>query len=473
MSGKKIYWPVVFIISLQLIIILTLTGQHRFHGDEALYARWAQDMAKSSGIYVDSPYLLYKPPVYLFAAALSYAIFPVREIFAVIPNCLATVLSTLLVFMITSKLYSDKIKGLTAAILFALVPYIDLFAPTAFLDPLMVMFCLAAFLSVLEGRMLLAGIVFGLALGTKQFAVFYLPVYLLFYLVSGNKIRLKSFLGDFLLFLSGFTASFGVSVLWGILNSLHHHKPFYFALNSWFGNQDRTEIYKLSFNSMYGRMGEWLVYYGNIFVRPWISVLVLMFVTASLALKRERPSALLAASLLFLFLFTSISRMPIYDRYILTFLPLVLILCGASISSLINLKNDRIKMYVIMAAVFVVMFSGPIHDMYKYRIKNLQKENFGAQYSRNDGLTQITGVLLQDYGMPVCVAAHPDFSWVFDYYMFGSPEGYCWYNIENLMKMDGGIAKNTGNRVNMMLFYSDNDRIDDYRGLLKKKDLKL
>src|ERR1017187_5725312 len=144
MSGKKIYWPVVFIISLQLIIILTLTGQHRFHGDEALYARWAQDMAKSSGIYVDSPYLLYKPPVYLFAAALSYAIFPVREIFAVIPNCLATVLSTLLVFMITSKLYSDKIKGLTAAILFALVPYIDLFAPTVFLDPLMVMFCLAA-----------------------------------------------------------------------------------------------------------------------------------------------------------------------------------------------------------------------------------------------------------------------------------------------------------------------------------------
>lgn len=55
----------IFILILSLIISCSLIGHHRFHGDEALYVSWGMDMAKSSSIYVDKGYSLYKPP-YLF-----------------------------------------------------------------------------------------------------------------------------------------------------------------------------------------------------------------------------------------------------------------------------------------------------------------------------------------------------------------------------------------------------------------------
>jgi len=168
----------ILIIFFAGIISVSLIGQHRFHGDEALYASWATSMAKSTSIYVGTPYSLYKPPFFLFASALIFAIIPIKEIFAIIPNILSFLLSIYVVFLILLNFYKDKYVALTGALIFSLSPVNLLFSATAFMDPLLVLFLLFSTYYLINKKYFISGLFFGLAFGTKSFAVFYLPFYL-------------------------------------------------------------------------------------------------------------------------------------------------------------------------------------------------------------------------------------------------------------------------------------------------------
>src|SRR6056297_648920 len=131
------------IMAVGALLRVALLGQHRFHGDEALYAYWAMDIAEKTSPYVGYAFLLDKPPVFMLIAALFYSVMPVNEIFAELPNIIAGILSIYFIYKIALCYFDSIYTALLAALLYSLSPVNILFSATAFTDPLMVFFGLA------------------------------------------------------------------------------------------------------------------------------------------------------------------------------------------------------------------------------------------------------------------------------------------------------------------------------------------
>ncbi len=80
-----------------------------------------------------------------------------------------------------------QIAELLPPLLLALSPFAILFAPTAFLDPVMVMFGLAALVAASRGRAGWAGILLGLAFATKVQGLFFAPLLPIFWVACQPK----------------------------------------------------------------------------------------------------------------------------------------------------------------------------------------------------------------------------------------------------------------------------------------------
>ncbi len=145
---------------------------HRFHEDEALYASWAllttEDPALIS-VPVD------KPPLYVYLLAGLFRLLGPSELVARLPNLFASVASVVLLYAIGRRAY-DRSTALMAATLHAASPFAVLFAPTAFTDPLLVLWMLLGLWAGLARKPLLAGFALGLAYATKQQAVLLAPL---------------------------------------------------------------------------------------------------------------------------------------------------------------------------------------------------------------------------------------------------------------------------------------------------------
>jgi 4-amino-4-deoxy-L-arabinose transferase-like glycosyltransferase len=183
---------------------------NRFHPDEALFSTWALKIARGenlllTGVPID------KPPLLIYLSALSFFVFGQSELAARMPNLIASVLSVVLVWRLevgklgtgrlgTSRLGNGKLVGgrpddqstfcqftayqstsLLPPLLLALSPFAILFAPTAFLDPMMVMFGLASLVAASRGRAGWAGILLGLSFATKVQGLFFAPLIPIFW----------------------------------------------------------------------------------------------------------------------------------------------------------------------------------------------------------------------------------------------------------------------------------------------------
>ncbi|MCB8988851.1 MAG: phospholipid carrier-dependent glycosyltransferase [Ardenticatenaceae bacterium] len=117
-----------------------------FHADEALFATWARYIAAWR-----DPLLLTqavdKPPLLFYLQALFY-LYPVlgpTEIAARLPNFIASILLVPLVGVWAWRLYGDGVTAVLAALLLALSPFAIQFSATAFTDPLLTFWLVAAF----------------------------------------------------------------------------------------------------------------------------------------------------------------------------------------------------------------------------------------------------------------------------------------------------------------------------------------
>lgn len=156
-----------------LLLPLNLLAAQRFHHDEALYATWALEIASGENpTLYQTP--IDKPPLFLYLVAGSLRLFGSTESAARLPSLAATTLTIGLTFWLGYKLYGSAV-GLLAAWLAALSPFTILFTPTAFTDPVLVMFGLAACVAAVYGRGVWAGIFTGLAIATKQQGIFFMP----------------------------------------------------------------------------------------------------------------------------------------------------------------------------------------------------------------------------------------------------------------------------------------------------------
>jgi 4-amino-4-deoxy-L-arabinose transferase-like glycosyltransferase len=144
---------------------------NRFHPDEALFSSWALKIAHGENVLLTG-LPIDKPPLLIYTTAISFLFFGQTEIAARLPNLIASVISVLLVYQLSKGRGDWPI----APTIFALSPFAILFAPTAFLDPMMIMFGLASLVAASRNRLGWAGILLGLAFATKVEGLFFLPL---------------------------------------------------------------------------------------------------------------------------------------------------------------------------------------------------------------------------------------------------------------------------------------------------------
>ncbi len=173
-SERALPWALALIVAVAVLAPLGPLAANRFHHDEAIYSSWGLDIASGRDIMVSgSP--VDKPPLFLYLQALSLVLFGATETAARLPSLVSSAVSVLLVYCLGRRLYGPS-SGLLAAFLLAASPFAILFAATAFTDPMMVSFVLAACLAAVAKHWGWAGVLLGLATMTKQQGIVFLPL---------------------------------------------------------------------------------------------------------------------------------------------------------------------------------------------------------------------------------------------------------------------------------------------------------
>ena len=121
-----------------------------------------------------------KPPLLFYAQALFYPLLGPVEWAARLPSLVASILLIPLTAQLARRLTGDRTAGVIAAAVVAVAPLAVQFSPTAFSDPLLTFWLVAALALMAGGRARpgWAGVCFGLALATKYQAALFLPLLL-------------------------------------------------------------------------------------------------------------------------------------------------------------------------------------------------------------------------------------------------------------------------------------------------------
>jgi 4-amino-4-deoxy-L-arabinose transferase-like glycosyltransferase len=154
---------------------LVMLDTFPFREDEAIYSYWALSLTQ-----VD-PLALHvwpdKPPIFLWMLGGAFSLLGVTEAAARWVNIVVSVLTVPVIAAITRRLWGCR-AALLAALFFALNPFAINFAPTAYTDPLLVLFGTLALYAAITRRSLWAGLWLGAAVMTKQQGILYIPLVL-------------------------------------------------------------------------------------------------------------------------------------------------------------------------------------------------------------------------------------------------------------------------------------------------------
>ncbi|HKZ85860.1 MAG TPA: glycosyltransferase family 39 protein [Anaerolineae bacterium] len=178
---KSHRWIVATLCAVAFALQLGPAVQNRFHPDEALYSAWALQIASGRdtllfGAPVD------KPPLSMYIMAASLWALGRGEIAARLPSLMAATLTVALAWRWAKALYPARSRageeggGVVAALAMALSPFTIAFGGTAFLDPLMVTWGLAACVAASRSRLGWAGIFLGLSFATKVQGLLFTPL---------------------------------------------------------------------------------------------------------------------------------------------------------------------------------------------------------------------------------------------------------------------------------------------------------
>jgi 4-amino-4-deoxy-L-arabinose transferase-like glycosyltransferase len=401
---------------------------NRFHPDEALYSTWSLSIARGenpllTGVPID------KPPLLIYLNAISFYVFGQSELAARVPNLLASVVSVVLVWRLgisrlgTGRLVIgqsvtsqpvdpltnvpiDQFTSLLPPLLFALSPFAISFAPTAFLDPMMIMFGLASLIAASRGRSGWAGVLLGLSFATKVQGLFFAPLLLVFSRQGNretNRFAAPSFhhsISPSLRLAFGFVSVALLVLAW---DRARGGLPFW---------QQQTINYgdiRLAYASEIGpRLIGWLSFLPY-FLGPIVGVIGLIGLPRLLrASPRDR---LLLSWLLAMLALHWLFDFPIWDRYVLLLVPVAALLIGRAIGHFVTLSPlHRVSPSLILAiaAIIALPFSAAAAES-QYPI--------GGDHGANDGIDQVavflktlpSGTVLYDHWL----------AWELGYYVGG------------------------------------------------------
>ena len=152
----------VAICTLGVILrIIPWIANDPLHHDEALYGYWARLILSGR-----DPLLLTawvdKPPLAIYALAASLKLFGVSELALRLPGLLVSLATLICTYGLADRLYGARVAR-WAMLLLVASPFAILFAPTAFTDPWLTLFMVAAAWAAIAGRAFWAGLAVGLA----------------------------------------------------------------------------------------------------------------------------------------------------------------------------------------------------------------------------------------------------------------------------------------------------------------------
>ena len=156
--------------------------------DEVYYVNGANDFL-ADGVETDSdkPEFIVHPPIGKWAIAAGISTFGDNPFGWRFSAALFGIFSILLIYLVALRLFDSQFIALLAAGLTVIDGLHLVMSRTALLDIFLMTFLLAAFLALLHQRYLLTAICFGLALGTKWSAIYFIAAVFIYLLITKRK----------------------------------------------------------------------------------------------------------------------------------------------------------------------------------------------------------------------------------------------------------------------------------------------
>jgi 4-amino-4-deoxy-L-arabinose transferase-like glycosyltransferase len=452
-SHATVRWmPLLIGLAAAILRVVPWLSRYPLHRDEALYGSWARLIA--SGV---DPLLLTtwvdKPPLVLYALAGSIRAFGTSELALRFPGMLASILTALLLYGFARYAYGLQVAVLAAGI-FAASPFAILFAPTAFTDPWLTLWIVAAAWAAIAGRPFLAGLGLGLAVASKQQGLLGVPlVVALLFLPEIAGIRpLKSAsaaVRRVAMSLFGFAVVFGPLFYWDSLRWSNRPSFWDRSLATYGG-------LKLATVAAWPQRAEaWASQLGLVFGHPVLTTLMLALVVVAgvrglrLALSMNRgvqdrpalpgsiPDTVACASanaldgLLALYMagylvVHLIFAFQVWDRYLLPLVPFIALLAarGALIVWRIAARHpvqarfaERVQTVTTIGFVIALGWATWLGTTGRLPI--------GSDHGAYAGLNDVIAVL---HAQPKdAIIYDHSLGWYYDFYLFGAPQERRWW----------------------------------------------
>lgn len=347
----KWFAPLLLILIVAALLRVHALGRDvRFISDEAFYATFARSAVVNGNWALSGE--LDKPPlsIYLGAAAMRlWAVYfdeqrgvwevePLQGEFAVrLANVFVSILQVAVMFPLARALYKaaephecerHAVFILLPALLFALAPFAVAFSATAFTDNLMLLSMSLTLLYAAHGRWIAAGAWLAAGFASKPQAILYLPLLLL---IAWAYDRL-SWRGLLRLALA-FAIGVGLLLLWDVLRD----KP----TSIWALAAPRTNPGRLlRGNEVLPHFAEYAGYAGWMLGAPPITALMGLLTLAALVYRNMIERQLLSTVIDLLLVtyalgygfFHWLVAFPVYDRYLLPLLPIIVLLAARALS---------------------------------------------------------------------------------------------------------------------------------------------
>jgi 4-amino-4-deoxy-L-arabinose transferase-like glycosyltransferase len=401
----------IAILTLAFALRVPLLDGPRFHPDEALFASFARAIA----VWRD-PLLaaasVDKPPLLFYLQALCYPFLGPVEMAARLFNLFASLLTVALTYAVSCRLARSvrPLGSLAAAALVALSPLAIAFGPTAFTDPLMVAWGMAAVLAASKSRPGWAGFWLGLGLATKYQAILFLPLLVGLLWLPHESPAARRPSRQWMRLVGGISLPVAAVVAWELARAGR-----FSLLSAQLSGYGGVRL--LSPDEWWPRLVEWVELARYLATPAW-GALLLALLLPWLLVRRRRPSAVVLSLLLLgwlsgYFLLHWLLNINPWDRYLLPAVPVVGVLAGWSAGEWI--PRHRPLMVRALPLVLLVILALPAAGALP----------LGGDHGTFDGIEQVAdffeghpyGTVLYDHWL----------SWELRYYLFDSRVYVSWF----------------------------------------------
>ena len=389
------------IIALAAVLRLALISGFRFHPDEALYATWARLVATGQDVWLATR-VVDKPPLFIYTLAALFGTLGASEEIARVPNEIASIVSVALTYVIACEVY-DRRVALLAALALALSPLAILFAPTAFTDPLMLMWLLASAWLALRRRAALSGLALGLALATKQDAMLAAPLLVMICVSKVGEAKTRSStLRTVIAWAAGFAPPAALVWLW---SALRPAPDFLSASLAHYGSTTLVPI-----DEYVARAVGFAALTSNSSA-PWLLMLALAVAPLLLWRERRRADQLMVGSIGYWFALHVVVSFPIWDRYALPLAPLLAIFVARAWLWCIDRIPARALQRVAISAAIALLVQPAFAALHN-------EIPVGRDSGALAGVDQV-GQFFWEADTTATILYDRDLSWEIDYYTFG------------------------------------------------------